>query len=426
MSQNPLMHLGSTVSKTPSLKPPLAAALAGMEVQLDRELARYRRTRTGGYRASNQSSSYAPSSSIGLQYLAPVTATPPESVADSLNDDENSTEIPISETSVTPLTYTNEITTTPPPPPPPPPNPKVTVTPDPVKETATPPGSSSASIVPVTTIKADSNENLNQNITDSTPQNQPDDYLESSEALLRSLTQEAPKTQKRPASNSDSLLSPLGIGSILLLLMASVILGYVVINPKSLPQFSLDGLFKRNNSTATNSDTDSQSSNGNTKTVAQPQLTPIPRYPNLAQDEFPEVKTPNDVVGLTPKPKPTQQEPTSTVPLQNSPKATSSVVPVSPAPVTTAPVAITPSPTPLPIPTQNIPISDLKPSSDGFYHVVIDNNSENAFAAARKAVPDAYLSPDGKLIYLGAIKNKEKVQELLNDVRQKGLNARIK
>ncbi|OKH44613.1 hypothetical protein NIES2101_28130 [Calothrix sp. HK-06] len=422
MSQNPLMHLGSQFSKTPGLKPPLAAALASLEVQLDRELARYRRTRTGGYRASGQSSKDKNSSSIGLQYLTPVADTIPFDTAIPALD-ENISETPISETNVTPVTYINEITTTPPPPPPPPPSPKVAVRPDPIpapipdpiKETATPPLSTSASIVPVTTIKASTEENVES----STHQNQPDDYLESSEALLRSLTEEAPPPQKRPKSNSDSLLSPLGIGSILLFLMASIILGAVVLNPKLLPQFSLDGLFKRDGSTATNSDTGSSSSDGNTKTVAQPQLTPITRYPNLAKDEFPEVKSPNDVVGLTPKAKPT---PTVALPTPQN-VAPPPVVPPISAPTTQVPVAITPTPTPTPT---DIPISEIKPSSDGFYHVVIDNISSGAFANARKVVPDAYLSPDGKLIYLGAIKNKEKVQELLNDVRQKGLNARVK
>ncbi|MBW4598041.1 MAG: hypothetical protein KME29_00100 [Calothrix sp. FI2-JRJ7] len=418
MSQNPLMHLGSQFSKTPGLKPPLAAALASLEVQLDRELARYRRTRTGGYRASGQSSKDKNSSSIGLQYLTPVADTIPFDTAIPALD-ENISETPISETNVTPVTYINEITTTPPPPPPPPPlpSPKVAVTPDPIpdaiKETATPPLSTSASIVPVTTIKASTEENVES----STHQNEPDDYLESSEALLRSLTEEAPPPQKRPKSNSDSLLSPLGIGSILLFLMASIILGAVILNPKLLPQFSLDGLFKRDGSTATNNDTGSPSSDGNTKTVAQPQLTPITRYPNLAKDEFPEVKSPNDVVGLTPKPKPTPTVAPPPTPQNVAPP----VVPAISAPTTQTPVAITPTPTPT-----DIPISEIKPSSDGFYHVVIDNTSEGAFANARKVVPDAYLSPDGKLIYLGAIKNKDKVQELLNDVRQKGLNARVK
>lgn len=414
MSQNPLIPLGSQFSKTPSLKPPLAAALASLEVQLDRELARYRRTRTGGYRASSQSSKERNSSSIGLQYLTPVTEATPSDTA-LLNSDENSNEIPISDTNVTPVTYKNEITTTPPPPPPPPPSPKVVVTPEPASETATSPLSSSASIVPVTTIKAETD----QNVIDSTHQNQPDDYLESSEALLRSLTEEAPSSsQKRPKINNDSLLSPLGIGSILLFLMASVILGSVILNPKLLPQFNLDGLFKRNGTVA-NTDTGSPSSDGNTKTVAQPQLTPIPRYPNLAKDEFPEVKTPNDVVGLTPKTKSTST-PQNVVPQTAPQNVAPPVVPAISAPPT-SPVAITPSPTPT-----KISASELKPSSDGFYHVVIDNNSQNAFASARKVVPDAYLSPDGKLIYLGAIKNKDKVQELLNDVKQKGLNARVK
>jgi hypothetical protein len=46
MSQNQLVESGHQSSKTPGLKPALAAALSCLEVQLDQELARYRRTRT--------------------------------------------------------------------------------------------------------------------------------------------------------------------------------------------------------------------------------------------------------------------------------------------------------------------------------------------------------------------------------------------
>jgi hypothetical protein len=53
MSQNPLVDSGEKSSKKTGLKPPLAAALASLEVQLDQELTRYRRTRTG-YRTFSQ------------------------------------------------------------------------------------------------------------------------------------------------------------------------------------------------------------------------------------------------------------------------------------------------------------------------------------------------------------------------------------
>ncbi|MBF2064242.1 MAG: hypothetical protein IGS39_07450 [Calothrix sp. C42_A2020_038] len=417
MSQNPLMHPGSQFSKTPSLKPPLAAALASLEVQLDRELARYRRTRTGGYRASNQSSKPA---SIGIKYLAPVDSTSLEDKAYSPPEEkqsEISTTESLPKTNINrPVTDHNEVTTTPPPPPPPPSTKApVTIDSSPQAPTTSQSQNSGSSIVPVNTVETESS----QNIASENSKDQPDDYLESSEALLRSLTEEAPKEQKKPTTN-DSLLSPLGIGSILLLLMASIILGYVIINPKSLPQFSVASLFKRN-SNATNTDSGAKPSSNSNSQVAQPQLTPIPRYPNLAKDEFPEVNSPNDVVGLKPKPKPTPTTPPEN-PLTVVSPVPSAVV-ENPAPATNTPTS---SPIATPTPTKEIPISDLKPSADGFYHIVIDNSSQSALTNARKLVPDAYLSPDGKLIYLGAIKNKEKAQALLNEIRAKGINARIR
>lgn len=420
MSQNPLINSGTQFSKTPSLKPPLAAALASLEVQLDRELARYRRTRSG-YRAANQSHPTS-SNSSQQQFLAPLTTFNSTAGTIQSSVEENHVEIPASEVNAnTPSTYITETLTTPPPPPPI--TPKVATISDSVPASAPPSASASnnSSIVPVATVKNESQPEISDSPS---PASQPDDYLESSEALLRSLTEEEPKAQKRPKANNDSLLSPLGIGSMLLLLMASLILGYVVINPKSL-KFSFDGLFKRNDpNVAENIDATGR----NAQTVAQPQLTPIPKYPNLAKDEFPEVNSPNDVVGLKPKSKPTPTpmatipNPTTASPVQQPPSA----IPINPLPqqatTTIPPVAVSPSPTPVP----EIPIDEIKPSADGFYHVVIDKNSDADFANARQAIPDAYLSPDGKLIYLGAIKNKQKAQELLTEIQGKGLKARIR
>ncbi|NDJ16860.1 hypothetical protein [Myxacorys almedinensis] len=61
----------------------------------------------------------------------------------------------------------------------------------------------------------------------------PDDYLESSEELLRSLArQEAQVEVER--SFLESLLTPLGVGSMLTLLLSSAMFGYVIMNPASL------------------------------------------------------------------------------------------------------------------------------------------------------------------------------------------------
>jgi hypothetical protein len=74
-------------------------------------------------------------------------------------------------------------------------------------------------------------------ISDDRPLALPDpfsnDYLESSEELLRSLAEEeAGAEQER--SSIESLLTPLGIGSMMLMLIGSGMFGYLVMNPSTL------------------------------------------------------------------------------------------------------------------------------------------------------------------------------------------------
>jgi len=61
----------------------------------------------------------------------------------------------------------------------------------------------------------------------------PDDYLESSEELLRSLAREEAHVQVERGF-LESLLTPLGVGSMLMLLLSSAMFGYVIMNPSSL------------------------------------------------------------------------------------------------------------------------------------------------------------------------------------------------
>ncbi|NJR74576.1 MAG: hypothetical protein HC773_14900 [Scytonema sp. CRU_2_7] len=214
----------------------------------------------------------------------------------------------------------------------------------------------------------------------------------------------------------------------LLLLLGSLTLSYIIFNHKSLPQFSLDRLFQQNAPTTAENPADNTvevNNNVKVKTVAQPSLTPIPKYPNLATDEFPEVRNPNDVVGLKPKSKPTPTAFTNQGTAENS---TNSVT--IPKLQPTLGLDSTPSSRATtsqdPSKTQQKPDTEIKPSADGFYHVVIDNQGDRAFASARQVVPDAYLSADGKIIYLGALKSKEQTQALLQELQAKGVNARIK
>ncbi|PLZ88650.1 hypothetical protein CEN44_14900 [Fischerella muscicola CCMEE 5323] len=413
MSQNPLVDTGVKSSKTPELKPVLAAALASLEVQLDQELARYRRTRFT-YKTLSQTRMGIPISSKFQQ----ITATPTTEVKtpSPLNNSSEEISLPQFPTTAPPTS-----------------EPDAQEVPAPIQEESaqqhaskmpSSPAPNSASIVPAF-IKTNQSDNLVKPESNPKP---PDDYLESSEALLRSLTEEQSPTQKRNNSN-DSLLSPLGIGSMLLMLMASLSLGYAVFNPKSLPNLNLGSLFKKNTPDNQPTTVNNQSA---TTTVAEPELTPIPKFPNLASSEFPEVKNPNDVVALTPKPKPTPLAVSTPVPTQNPTVAptTNTIETIeaqptfspTPSPTVAASTPATPTPTPT---LQNIDDPGIKPSRDGFFHIFTDNQDEKSLAKVRQVVPDAYLSKDKKSIYLGAFKTKEQVKKQMQFLQSKGITAKV-
>ncbi|BAZ37238.1 hypothetical protein NIES4101_31590 [Calothrix sp. NIES-4101] len=417
MSQNPLMHSGSQFSRTPNLKPALAAALASLEVQLDRELARYRRMR-GTSRTSNQAQPVN-SHASQAQYATSTVTSSKHEIAEGSELENAAAPTPQIYSSPS-LTYVPEIPT----PPPPPPIPKVA---DNGVNTGLPTTSdipsSSSSIVPSHIVPADKPKTEpNNSEIEVPPTSQPDDYLESSEALLRSLTEETSPEEKRSKTNNDSLLSPLGIGSILLLLAASFILAYAILN-RSLPFGLNGGLGKGNNTTSSQENTVTTENSGQTPA----EVRALPKYPNLAREEFPEVNNPNDVVGLKPKSSSIPTTPENPPAIQNQipqNQIPTEQAPQQPAPV--APVVPTTAVSPSPAQVEGVSIDEAKPSADGFYHIVIENNDPNALANARKVVKDAYLSDDKKLVLLGAMKDKQGAQRLLDEMKSKGINARIR
>lgn len=427
MTQNPLNGSDSDTqsSKTPGLKPALAAALASLEVPLDQELARYRRTRTGLVSSKQlRVANYMSSQRLGLTAIPTTLGTTQSSVT------EIKTEVPPTpafvavnpQSNPAPATAKIEELN----------NLNVPSTPNSAKtqtQLPPPPPNFSSSIVPVL-VKDTKSENLLQ--PNDTPKH-PDDYLESSEALLRSLAEEQPET-KKPSNYSDSLLSPLGIGSMLLLLMASLTLGYVVFNPKGLSQWNLGKLFDGNSSPIPEN---AEKVGSNVQPQIQSAKTSIPKYPNLAAQEFPEVRSPNDLVGLTPKavvpnpavpqnpvnPQAALPDPNTTLKPTN-PIALAPAPTVQPLPPLNLPPTSTAKTSPNPIATSPEPDAEIKPATDGFYHVVIDNKGE-ALASAREIIPDAYLSPSKELVFLGAFKTKEQVQQHIKLLEAKGIKARV-
>ncbi|WP_414548130.1 hypothetical protein [Anabaena sp. CCY 0017] len=394
-NQDSIIDAKTKLSQTSNLKPPLAAALASLEVPIDKELARYRRTRIG-VRIQNQSQmgSYISSQASDLldnQAMEGEQNAIHGRSAFILNGTAEQNPAPTNADYFNLLSNSESIGTH-------------------IPQSSS---NSSSSIVPAG-VHADQNDNFD--LTNDHPA-QPDDYLESSEALLRSLADEQQPTET-PSHTNDNFLSPLGIGSMLLLLLASLTLGYVVLNPNSegWSPFNLSRLFQTGSSPNPAENTEEVESNIQGQTP--PEITPIPKYPNLAAKEFPEVRNPTDIVGLQPKVQPTPspvitQPPVITPDTQLLPQ-----LPVIP-PVNLPPTSTEESTTP---PNAN---AELKPAADGFYHIVMDNQGDRALSNAQKVVPDAYLSRGQTLIYLGSVKSPEAAKQKVQKLQSQGIKARI-
>ncbi|MDB9523893.1 hypothetical protein PN480_18365 [Dolichospermum circinale CS-1225] len=134
---------------------------------------------------------------------------------------------------------------------------------------------------------------------------QPDNYLESSEALLRSLMVQEPQHPKTFTTSSfrNFVLSPLGIGSMLSLLLTTLTLGYLVLNSKNL-SFNFSNLFNSNSPHTTKN---TELIDHNSQSTTKPKTTLVPKYPNLATQEFRQLRDTKDIVDLTPKVKPTPE-----------------------------------------------------------------------------------------------------------------------
>jgi hypothetical protein len=280
-------------------------------------------------------------------------------------------------------------------------------------------------------------------------QAQPDDYLESSEQLLRSLSEEevSVEPQKR---FTDRLLTPLGIGSILLLLLSSATLAYIVNNPSTLSSLGLGRFFGSKAATKTQSPTETTRANR-----ASVKGSPTVEGPNLATDEFVDLNL-NTLSRLegspTPSPSGSPVPPIPDLPNSEVTPAAPSVVPNSQLPrrssdlsskllppslqpgVASSPVA--PLPAPAAPTATNKPESSFSaaqvaesppPAGDKFYYVLVDSTNDRALEQTRKVVPDAYVRnfPQGNRIQMGAFLRESEATTLVEQLKQQGISASI-
>ena len=331
----------------------------------------------------------------------------------------------------------------------------------------------------------------------------PDYYLESSEELLRSLAAEESGVQAEQ-SFFQSLLTPLGMGSMLLLLLSSAMFGFLVMNPTSISRF----FDSKETQTAANSlGSSAPTSNGSTAGMASaPQ-------PDLASREFPDLSlqtlgsvevapsvgmgTPtlgksgtsavkgtqpanlgisgNSVpLGLT---RSSEAAPTSVTTLRVAeplPDAAGAIAPAAPisrpaalpprasfpkasAPIprykpSAQPYRSTPAPSsalpaksytapvrlepvkPEALPTVNsAPTASQRPVRvreyvrESDYKVVTPYSSDRSLDEAQQKVPDAYLQnyPSGAKVQLGSFENEGAAKARVEQLRQQGVQAEI-
>ncbi len=290
-----------------------------------------------------------------------------------------------------------------------------------------------------------------------------EEYLESSEALLRSLVSEEAKVRAE-RGGIEQLLTPVGLGSLLMLLLSSALFGYVVMNPTSLRE-AIARLTQPLPETTT------------APTISQPGSA-VPQ-PNLAEQEFRRLDlgslaTLKEDGGETPLPttSPTAlgtpvTAPTSessrtagvTVPTpeSNSSSSTAPVAPTAPAATTahsTASAAGSEDSRPAPQPArsaqskrqapvrpknENVPPSQpqtIKPSQPrqasekpkAFYRVVTDYQNDAALNKVKQQVPDAFVRnfSEGAKIQVGAYDNEIEARAKVESLRQQGISAEIK
>jgi hypothetical protein len=244
------------MSATQALNPLLKRALGVLDARLEDELARYRR-----YRAGKRVAPSAVSVMARGAKMTPGMKAAPQKLSLDLLQTVSAPPKPI--TPVTPEAPAAAIAPQANPAPPPPPRTPLSIQNQPIQNQ--PIQNESALVLTTddgdTTIGQDTEGNnigigsqeMLLSLEDFAAQNDyqgsdfgnfaadeaPNQYMESSEALLRSLAEEE-ATAAAERNVLEGLLTPMGVGSMLLMLLGSGMFGYLIMNPSSLT--ALQGL----------------------------------------------------------------------------------------------------------------------------------------------------------------------------------------
>jgi hypothetical protein len=290
------------------------------------------------------------------------------------------------------------------------------------------------------------------------------DYFASSEELLNSFPHPQVATIKRQSSLLDTLLTPLGVGSMLLLLLSTASLGYVIMHPASFGLLMALGRDRGEDSATAPLPNGDQSLS-----------------PNLASDEFvdvnlntlsqlPKSDRPSTVVTVpkttTPtllpgSPRSTEPSPGATTeaprlsaavtepPIQTvtipsrpivrqsepapaAPVPTPTYIPPAPETVYVAPApqpastAPRPASSPVAYAPPPAPIAQAPPSARRYY-VVTDYTGDPSLSKARQAIGDAYVRnfDDGAKVQMGAFEDSASAEQMARQLQQQGVPAQV-
>ncbi len=287
----------------------------------------------------------------------------------------------------------------------------------------------------------------------------PNKYLESSEKLIESLDEKTaePEVERSLAA---SLLTPLGLSSMLLFLLSCTALGYAVMHPSSLARMAgLNRLLDR--TTPSSSDNRANTATSDTSTKE------LPKAPNLVSKEFVEldlstlsnvkptasstIASPSPKASIPPNPA-APPGPSAAVPIptedgnpargreQGLNNLSTALLP-SPSPSAAQPVPTLPTLPPIPSPAQpattspataapaaaapaaTAPLGKPTRAADGFYYVVTDYTNEKSLQQAKTAVPDAYVRnfSKGVKIQMGALNDAASAERLAKELQAKGV-----
>jgi len=243
------------------------------------------------------------------------------------------------------------------------------------------------------------------NPEDQTP---PNDYLESSEQLLKSLKREEAKVEVERGF-LQSLSTPFGIGSMLTLLVSSAMLGYVIMNPSILSEIG-----QRTVQSEVAETPGSKSASG---TIANSPPLDRDEFSELGLDTLSVLKSKSAPIAITPSPTLSPGAPAAIV----APSPTASpIAPIS-APATSSSVLL-PS---VSVPKTTTPALPTNPQPQRQYKVEIPFTGDPSLAAARQVVPDAFVRSDGK-IQLAATLTEEAAQKKAQELKNRGIAAEIR